>query len=142
MDTQHGAWHAGSSKWNHKSIGVEITNAFYTKHQDWYVRNGFGERPIIDDAYVHGSKLETHLGFYDVQKQALAALWDAINKATGIPLEVPTDDNGHLVEAVDSKATRGTFKGFVNHYNLTKRKIDCAGLDLLEICDQAKKQKQ
>jgi len=24
MDTQHGAWHAGGSKWNHKSIGVEI----------------------------------------------------------------------------------------------------------------------
>jgi hypothetical protein len=139
MDTQHGAWHAGGSKWNHKSIGVEISNAYYTKYQDWYVRNDFGERPIIDDAYVHGSKLSEHLGFYDVQKQALIALWAAIHKATNIPIEVPTNDNGSLVEAVDSKVSRGTFKGFVNHYNLTRRKIDCAGLDLIKIRDDAKK---
>ena len=138
MDTQHGAWHAGGSKWNHKSIGVEITNAYYTKHQDWYVRNGFGERPIIDDAYVHGTKLESHLGFYDVQRQALAALWVAIHKGIGIPLEVPTDDNGGLITTVDSKSTRCIFNGFINHYNLTRRKIDCAGLDLIKICAAAK----
>ena len=36
LDTQHGAWHAGVGKVNHKSIGVEISNAYYTKYQDWY----------------------------------------------------------------------------------------------------------
>jgi len=138
MDTQHGAWHAGKSTWNHKSIGVEISNAFYTKHQDWYERKGFGSRPVISNAFVHGLKLETHLGFYSIQEQALVALWSAIHRATGIPLQVPTGDNGSLVTTVDSRASRGTFKGFVNHYNLTKRKIDCAGLDLVKIREQAK----
>ena len=49
MDMQHAAWHAGSERTNRPSIGVEITNAYYPKYQSWYVKNGFGERPIIDN---------------------------------------------------------------------------------------------
>ena len=37
-----------------KSIGVEIANAYYPKHQKWYVKNGFGERPIWKEKKVHG----------------------------------------------------------------------------------------
>ena len=46
LDTQHKAWHAGISNGvggNSKGIGVEISNAYYLKYQDWYVKNGFGE---------------------------------------------------------------------------------------------------
>ena len=49
LDTQHKAWHAGISNYaggNPKGIGVEISNAYYTKYQDWYIKHGFGERPI------------------------------------------------------------------------------------------------
>ena len=45
MDCNHIAWHAGSSKWNNNSVGVEIANAYYPKHQGWYKSKGFGERP-------------------------------------------------------------------------------------------------
>ena len=43
LDTQHGAWHCSSRVGNQNSIGIEISNAFYPKYQDWYIKNGFGE---------------------------------------------------------------------------------------------------
>ena len=138
LDTQHRAWQAGGSMWNTKSIGVEISNAYYTKYQNWYVRNGYGERPVVDDVKCHGRKLEEHLDFYPIQLEALKALWVAIHGATGIPLECPTDSNGGLVTGVDKRCERGEFKGFINHYNLTRRKIDCAGLDLVGLLKEAK----
>jgi hypothetical protein len=138
LDTQHAAWQAGGRSWNHKSVGVEISNAYYTKYQAWYVKNGHGPRAIVEDSRCHGKSLGEHLDFYPIQLQALKALWTAINGATGIPLECPTDSNGELVTTVDSRCERGTFKGFINHYNLTKRKIDCAGLDVVTLLDEAK----
>ena len=51
MDMQHGAWHAGSERVNRASVGVEISNAYYPKYADWYVQNGYGERPMVDDSY-------------------------------------------------------------------------------------------
>ena len=70
------------------------------------------------------------MGFYPVQIEAAKALWKAIHSALDIPLECPTA-NGKMIETVDPECELSKFKGFINHYNLTKRKIDCAGLDLL-----------
>ena len=53
MDLQNIGWHAGSSRINAKSIGVEISNAYDTKWQSWYKKHGFGERPVVTDAQVH-----------------------------------------------------------------------------------------
>lgn len=141
LDTQHSAWQAGGKRWNLDSIGVEIANAYYTKYQNWYVKNGFGERPVRRKGEVvcHGRGLGEHLDFYDVQLEALKALWKAIHVGIGIPLECPTDANGDLVEGVDRRCERSEFKGFINHYNLTRRKIDCAGLDVVGLLDDVKK---
>lgn len=127
MDLQHIGWHAGSSKINAKSIGVEISCAYDLKWQSWYKKNGFGERPVVTDAYVHGKKLRDHLGFYPVQLEALKALWKAIHNACDIPLETPT---GAAKNAYTATVSSGKFKGFVSHYHITKRKIDCGGLDI------------
>ena len=140
LDTQHGAWHAGNGRVNHKSIGVEISNAYYTKYQSWYKKNGFGERPIQDEAWVHGNKLDPFLDFYPVQIEALKALWKAIHKGIGIPLETPGSEYGGTSTTVDNKAARGTFKGFVSHYHLTRRKIDCAGLDICKLLEEVKEE--
>ena len=138
LDTQHAAWHAGGKEWNHKSIGVEISNAFYPKYQDHYVRHGFGERPIIKDAVVHGNKVEKHLGFYPVQLQAAQALWKAISAVHHIPLEYPKNKDGRLDTGLNKECASGDFKGFCNHYNLTKRKIDCAGMKLDRLINEVK----
>jgi len=141
LDTQHAAWQAGGRKWNRESIGVEIANAYYPKYQDWYERKGFGPRPVRAKGEIkcHGRGLGEHLDFYDVQLQALKALWKAIHIGIGIPLECPLDDDGGLVEAVDPRCERSEFSGFINHYNLTRRKIDCAGLDVVGLLEEVKK---
>ena len=135
MDLQHIGWHAGSSRINAKSIGVEISCAYDLKWQSWYKKNGFGERPIVKDAKVHGKTLRPHLGFYDVQIEALQALWKAVHNACDIPLETPT---GAAKNAYTSTVSSGKFKGFVSHYHITKRKIDCGGLDIEKLLEDLK----
>jgi len=124
LDMQHAAWHAGGKAWNHQSIGVEMSNAYDPKYQNWYVKHGFGKRPIVDDAEVHGKPLKPFTGFYPEQVKALAALWEAVSYACDIPLALPETEN-----TVDPVCNDGYFRGFCNHYHLTSRKIDCAGLD-------------
>lgn len=141
MDLQHGAWHAGSSRANRASAGVEITNAYYPKYQAWYVKNGFGERPLIENAWVHGNKLEPFLGFYPEQMEALKALWVAIHTATGIPYEAPINQFGKTSTRYVQDVPYGKFSGFVNHYHVSKSKIDCAGLDLIELLKEVKEEK-
>ena len=133
MDMNDVAYHAGSRKWNDASIGVEISNAYYLQHQDWYVKQGLGKRPIMRDAVVHGQKLDPFLGFYPQQIQALRALMRAVNKATGIPLQAPLDRSKRTNTTVSKKCASGRFEGFISHYHLTNKKIDCAGLDLDKI---------
>ena len=138
LDMQHAAWHAGSSRTNRPSVGVEISNAYYTKYQDWYVKNGFGERPLVDDAWVHGSELDPFLGFYPAQIEALKALWGAIHGATGIPYDTPLKQNGNTETKYVQDVAYGSFTGFVSHYHVSKSKIDCAGLDLKTLLDEVK----
>ena len=133
LDCQHAGWHAGGKVWNHNSIGVEVTDAYDTKYQSWYKKHGFGERPLIENATVHGKSLKPFLGFYDVQVDALAALWEAVSYACDIPLELPETKG-----TVDNECSEGYFKGFCNHYHLTKRKIDCAHLDNEAVLAKAK----
>ena len=138
MDIQHAAWHAGSSRTNRPSVGVEISNAYYTKYQDWYEKNGFGPRPVVKDAWVHGTKLEPFLGFYPEQIDALKALWKTIHEATGIPYETPLNQFGKTSKNYEQKVAYGNFEGFVSHYHISKNKIDCAGLDLKTLLEETK----
>ncbi len=133
MDMNDGAWHAGGSKWNHSSVGVEIANAYYPKYQNWYARNGFGERPLISDATCHGKSMDPFMDFYPIQKEALKALWMACHEGLGIPLEAPSTK-----WAVDPDCQSNKFKGFCSHFHLTRRKIDCAGLDIEEMLEDLK----
>jgi len=130
LDTNHAAWHAGSKKHNHSSIGVEIANAYDLKYQAWYKKNGFGERPVISGETVHGSSMRDFTGFYDIQLEALKQLWLAVHKGIGIPLKCPTDKSGETLKCVSTSVASNRFKGFVSHYHITRRKIDCAGLDI------------
>jgi hypothetical protein len=133
LDTNHIAYHAGSSKWNAASIGVEISNAYYPKYQNWYKKNGYGERPIWSDKKVHGGKLGDFLGFYNVQIEALKALWSAVSEGHDIPLVGP-----EISDTVDPDSVKCKFRGIINHYNLKKSKIDCAGLDINELLQDIK----
>ena len=128
LDLQHAAFHAGNV--NRKSVGVEITNAYYPKYQSTYVRKGFGERPLVEGARVHHNELDPFLGFYPVQLQALQALWQAIHNACDVPLKTPLNQFGKTSTVYEQTWTYGKERGFVSHYHVNKKKIDCAGLDI------------
>jgi hypothetical protein len=134
MDTKHVAWHAKGV--NTISAGVEIANAVSLKYQSWYVKHGFGERPIIKDAVLNGKKIKPMLGFYPVQIEALEALIKAMNMGHGIPLKVPTDKFGSLVTEVDERVAGKNFKGVVGHYHITSRKSDPIGLPLDKVVER------
>tara|TARA_R110001583_G_scaffold139223_2_gene291411 strand:- start:1787 stop:2686 length:900 start_codon:yes stop_codon:yes gene_type:complete len=138
LDTNHAAWHASSRKVNHASIGVEIANAYYQKYQSWYKKKGFGERPLMENALVHGKTLDPFTWFYPVQIQALQALWKAVHEGVGIPYECPLDNNGNTLTTTDRKVSSGRFKGFISHYHVTRKKIDCAGLDIKNLLKDIK----
>ncbi len=131
MDMNDAAWHAGGKSWNHASIGVEIANAYYPKYQNWYVRNGYGERPIISGQKIHGKNMRDFTGFYPVQLEALKSLWSACSEGLGIPLKAP-----ETKWAVDPECKKNKFRGFCSHYHLTNRKIDCAGLDIEKLISE------
>jgi len=138
MDMNDIAWHAGGKTWNDRSIGVEIANAYYPKHQAWYVKQGLGERPMVEGAVCHGSKMKPFMDFYPEQYAALKALMKAVHNATGIPLEAPLDRSGNTNTTVSKKCADGRFKGFMSHYHLKRGKIDCANLDLKAIMEELK----
>tara|TARA_Y100000287_G_C14233495_1_gene363330 strand:- start:1928 stop:2821 length:894 start_codon:yes stop_codon:yes gene_type:complete len=138
LDMNHAAYHAGSKKHNHSTVGVEISNAYDPKYQSWYEKNGFGSRPIMEGQEVHGKALGDFTGFYDIQLQALKALWKAVHEATGIPMKCPLDKNGNTLKKVSTSAAANSYKGFVSHYHLTSRKIDCAGLDISGLLKEIK----
>ena len=139
VDTNNIAWHAKGS--NNNSIGIDISNAYYVKYGSRYKRMGLEERPVLSDSKVHGRTLKPHLGYYPAQLEAYKVLIDFLNKCLDIPLEYPKNEDGSLCTGVFPDAVKGRFKGVINHYNLTRNKIDTAGLKVDEIIDSIKKER-
>jgi|TARA_Y100000310_G_scaffold192426_1_gene192394 hypothetical protein len=133
VDTNHIAWHARGV--NHTSIGIDFSNAFYTKYQKWYSKNGHGERPVINSK-VHGRKLGEHLGYYKIQEDAYKALIKALCNHYNIPAVCPTAANGELLTTVCDDVKNKKFNGVICHYHITKRKIDCGGLELKKLLNE------
>lgn len=132
LDTNDIGWHAGGV--NKHSIGIDFSNAYYTKYNAVYEKRGLPKRPVLKDSRVHGVKLKPHLGYYNVQIEAYKNLINVLCKNYNIPLEVPEKD-GELMTGVHNGAAKGKFNGLVCHYHLTRKKIDCAGLELKKIVD-------
>ena len=132
-DINDACWHAGNRKVNHSAGGVEISNAYYPKYQKWYVKNGFGERPIMSGALAQNKELDDFLWFYPVQIEALKALWKAIHEGCGVPYNSPENE-----WAYDTYAASGKFSGFMNHFHCSKKKIDCGGLSMKDLCEELK----
>lgn len=140
VDCNDIAWHAGNKRVNKASIGIDLSNAVYPKYQKWYRRKGFGSRPILGDVEMHGRKLKKpFLGYYPEQLQAYKALIKALHDHYGIPLECLMKD-GKLSTDVDSAAKKAKFAGVINHYNISARKWDAAGLEVDKILAEIKKE--
>jgi len=134
VDTNNTAWHAKGV--NDVSIGIDFSNAYYTKYQKWYMRKGFGRRPLLENSYTNGYKHKPHLGYYPAQLEAYKELLKTLCGHYSIPVECPRDAKGKYLTKEYDPAIKKTYKGIVCHFNLTKKKIDCAGLELDKIVDE------
>tara|TARA_B100001778_G_C18283645_1_gene492118 strand:+ start:63 stop:545 length:483 start_codon:yes stop_codon:yes gene_type:complete len=132
-DLNDSCWHAGNSKVNRTSVGVEISNAYYQKYQGWYKKNVGKERPIMSGALAQNKPLKDFTWFYPEQIEALKALYKAIHEGCDVPLQSPASK-----WAFDSAAAGGSWKGFMNHFHCSKKKIDCGGLDIEQILGELK----
>jgi len=142
IDMQHGCWHAGSTRVNRASVGVEISNAYYPKYQAWYVKNGYGERPLVENSRVHGESLDPYLDFYPVQIRALKALWKAIHEGLEIPYEAPLTQFGNTSTNYEQEVKYGAFSGFISHYHVSKTKRDCVNLDIKALLQEVEKEEE
>ena len=139
-DCNNICWHAGRRRVNNVSIGIDFSNAVYMKYQKWYRRNNFGSRPILADVKVHGRTLKkAFLGYYPEQIAAYKALLIALHDHYKIPMECLLDEEGNLETRTNRMARWGKFKGVVNHYNISSKKWDAAGLELDKILEDIKK---
>ena len=128
VDTNDTAWHAGGV--NKRSIGIDISNAYYLKYNKLYQKKGFQPRPILTNSVVHGRKLKPHLGYYKIQIEAYKVLLKTLTEHYNIQLKTP--DEAKVIK----EAKRGKYNGVVCHYHVSRNKIDCAGLDLNKIIDE------
>lgn len=144
MDPKDRAYHAPPV--NGRSIGIDLSNAFYTSKQKEYVKSGFGARPIVSDCFVNGKKLPKYLDFYPIQLIAFEKLVKVLSDFYPIPLETPMK---HVNELTNNQKKNNDyfisknpelgkyevclrelhstkFCGLVGHYNVDKkkRKID------------------
>tara|TARA_Y100001973_G_C5195226_1_gene333770 strand:+ start:1133 stop:2002 length:870 start_codon:yes stop_codon:yes gene_type:complete len=136
MNADHVAWHAGGRRFNDRSIGVEINNAYKLKYQDYYKKKIGKERPIMENHFVHGRPMSPHLGFYDHQLEALKELWKGICKAYNIPIQTPRRKSGAQYSRVYPPAIEGKYRGIIHHYSISRTKIDCGSLDLTILVDE------
>lgn len=122
---EHAAWHAGRG-FNTASIGISLSNAVYTKYQDYYEKR-WGQRPVIK-ASVHG-RMQELLGYYPAQIETATKLAAFFKKEYGIPLVSPETDT--TFEGSKS------YSGHLAHYHCTKKKWDVAGFPFQKIMEDA-----
>ena len=132
-DLNDSCWHAGNRNVNKSSVGVEISNAYYTKYQSWYKKNVGKERPIMSGGKAQNKVLNDFTWFYPEQIEALKALYKAIHEGCGVPLTSPNEK-----WAYDTDAAGGSWRGFMTHFHCSKKKIDCGGLDIEELLNDIK----
>ena len=92
---------------------------------------------MLEDSVVHGVNLGPHLGYYPVQIEAYKALVHALTNHYEIPLQCPKAGNGELWAKVHYDPIK-KYNGVVCHYHVSRKKIDCAGLDLVNILEEIK----
>jgi hypothetical protein len=112
------AWHAGNSRVNRASIGIDISNAVYTKYNPYYEKR-WGARPVIN-ATVNGHTYEL-LGYYGAQLRTARALAAFLNEHMDIPLDTP--------EKARTFSRPHEYRGHLAHYHVKKTKWDVAGWD-------------
>ncbi len=139
VDVVHEAWHAGVSKINRQSVGIDLNNPIYPKYNDILVKRGQKERPIIKGYKINGWNPGEFLGFHQVQIDAYTALLAALDEHLPDLELIPTGDTGNPKVINTIKVDKAVSEGGVMHHaHVKKRKWDTAGVDIAACCEAAK----
>lgn len=140
VDVMNEAWHAGISKINRQSVGIDFNNPVYTKYNDYLVKKGQPKRPVISGYKINGWDPGEFLGFHQVQIDAYVALLAALNKHLPDLELVPTGDSGDPRDVRAIKVDKAIAEGGVMHHaHVKKRKWDTVGVDIKACCEAAAK---
>lgn len=121
---------------NDNGPGVEIAyiptawstpNAYSELNQK---KMGVQPHEIVQDT-IHGQNFKVFAPTA-AQTNAVAALSWGICSLFNIPGEFPKDKDGNFIKGV---VNLNNYRGLLNHFNVTRNKIDAAGLDLKAIED-------
>jgi len=119
---------------NHNSgtIGIEINNPYFTRHNK-YIET---KRPLHREIVPNGNKRQEHLGFTELQVESVCSLVKALLKITdikavvpgantnieGFKFKFPLDESG--IPSVAVLKDDHNWRGVCGHYHLQKDKID------------------
>jgi len=123
-DTKDITYHCG--RLNSWSIGIDMNTRVYAKYENWYKQGGRTPRPLMTAKY-HRRKKKI-LGYTPEQVKSYNALIRTLCEFYDIPRRAPVDDEGKLITTVYNELKAKKWKGVGNHYNLTRKKWDTAGL--------------
>ena len=139
VDVMHEAWHAGVSKINAQSVGIDLNNPVYPKYNDILVNKGQLKRPLISGYDINGWKPKPFLGFHRSQISAYIALLAALDRHLPDFSLVPTGSTGDPKVIKTIKLDKALSEGGVMHHaHVKKRKWDTAGVDIAACCEAAK----
>ena len=134
LPINHGGYSQGG-KFNALGPGVEISYMPQLWDNDMYDPNDRKKWDVPEHpqgtGYVHGAKLKVHLPTEAQINSLKSLIWGFSELFPNVPATFPKDASGKYITGVLKNATNYT--GLVNHYNLTRGKIDAAGLDLADI---------
>ena len=91
-------------------------------------------------ATVHGVKLKVHLPTKAQIASLLQLMWGFTELFPHVPAKFPRDSQGALITTKLDKPE--TYTGFVNHFHLTRDKMDTLGLDMEMVEREVAKRKQ
>jgi hypothetical protein len=124
LDLKHGGYSQG--RFNSLGAGVEIS--YYPDYYNNPNRYEPKQHKKISTK-IHGENIKVFLPS-DAQINSLYKLLYGICVLTGIKPNFPIKDGKHINTIIENP---DEYSGLINHYNLSRVKIDCCGLNLKEI---------
>lgn len=131
LDLTHGAWSQGGV-YNNMGPGVEISYMPQAWEKNMYTPADIKKWNVQPHdtaiATVHGTKLKVHLPTKAQIASLIQLMWGFTELFPHVPAKFPRTPQGSLITTKLEKPE--TYSGFVNHYHLTRDKMDTLGLDM------------
>lgn len=126
----YGAWSQGSI-YNNLGAGVEVSYMPQAWEKDMYTPQLMSKYKVpkhdTKTADIHGQKMKVYTPTKAQMSSLVQLIWGICELFPQVKPSFPKDNNGNYITTV--LKTPETHYGLLNHYHLTRGKIDTAGLD-------------